>query len=167
MPCMTNAKTTIIVAPQKTFEIVFSNTPLHINAPTWIQLIRRITWVISKNTVERKEEICIDVPFNITFRLTLLTSLSPWRTDILWNLQTSEWLSNWNLFRISQFSWCSQKSVKNEGQLVRKYTQIPGVCCWFVYSQHSGVFSKWSRTFSEFSEFRESEESLKHELGSI
>ena len=30
-----------------------------------------------------------------------------------------------------------------------------------------GVFSKWSRTFIEFSEFRESEESLKHELGSI
>ena len=33
-----------------------------------------------------------------------------------------------------------------------------------------GVFSKWSGTFiefSEFSKFRESEESLKHELGSI
>ena len=34
----------------------------------------------------------------------------------------------------------------------------------------NGVFSKWSRTvteFNEFSEFRESEESLKHELGSV
>ena len=30
-----------------------------------------------------------------------------------------------------------------------------------------GVFFKWSRTFAEFSEFRESEESLKHELGSV
>ena len=32
---------------------------------------------------------------------------------------------------------------------------------------NNGVFSKWSRTFIEFSEFRESEKSLKHELGSI
>ena len=33
-----------------------------------------------------------------------------------------------------------------------------------------GVFPKWSRTFidfSEFNEFRESDESLKHELGSV
>ena len=30
-----------------------------------------------------------------------------------------------------------------------------------------GVFPKWSRTFAEFSEFRESDKSLKHELGSI
>ena len=29
------------------------------------------------------------------------------------------------------------------------------------------VFPKWSRTFAEFSEFRESDKSLKHELGSI
>ena len=28
-------------------------------------------------------------------------------------------------------------------------------------------FPKWSRTFIEFSEFRESDKSLKHELGSI
>ena len=27
----------------------------------------------------------------------------------------------------------------------------------------NGVFSKWSRTVTEFSEFRESEKSLKHE----
>ena len=31
----------------------------------------------------------------------------------------------------------------------------------------NGVFSKWSGTFIEFREFRESEESLKHELGSV
>ena len=30
-----------------------------------------------------------------------------------------------------------------------------------------GVFPKWSRTFAEFSEFRETDKSLKHELGSI
>ena len=29
-----------------------------------------------------------------------------------------------------------------------------------------GVFSKWSITFIEFREFRESEKSLRHELGS-
>ena len=33
--------------------------------------------------------------------------------------------------------------------------------------QHIGVFPKWSRTFIEFSEFRESHKSLKHQLGSI
>ena len=32
---------------------------------------------------------------------------------------------------------------------------------------NNGVFPKLSRTFSEFSEFRESDKSLKHELGSI
>ena len=31
----------------------------------------------------------------------------------------------------------------------------------------NGVFSKWSRTFIEFREFRESEKSLRHELGSV
>ena len=35
---------------------------------------------------------------------------------------------------------------------------------WLV---SNGVFPKWSRTFTEFSEFRESDKSLKHELGSI
>ena len=30
-----------------------------------------------------------------------------------------------------------------------------------------GVFPKWSRTFTEFSEFRETDKSLKHELGSV
>ena len=29
------------------------------------------------------------------------------------------------------------------------------------------VFPKWSRTFIEFTEFSESEKSLKHELGSV
>ena len=31
----------------------------------------------------------------------------------------------------------------------------------------NGVFPKWIRTFVEFIEFRESNKSLKHELGSI
>ena len=38
-----------------------------------------------------------------------------------------------------------------------------------ILKSHSGVFSKWSKTFIEFSEireFRESEKSLRHELGS-
>ena len=30
-----------------------------------------------------------------------------------------------------------------------------------------GFFSKWSRTFIEIREFRESEKSLRHELGSV
>ena len=30
-----------------------------------------------------------------------------------------------------------------------------------------GVFPKWSTTFTEFSEFRESDKPLKHEMGSI
>ena len=34
-------------------------------------------------------------------------------------------------------------------------------------SEIIGVFSKWSGTFIDFSEFRESEESLKHEFGSV
>ena len=33
--------------------------------------------------------------------------------------------------------------------------------------KHSGVFPKCSRTFVEFTEFRESDKSLKHELASI
>ena len=37
---------------------------------------------------------------------------------------------------------------------------------WFPRS-NIGVFPKWSRTFIEFSEFRESDNSLQHELGSI
>ena len=35
---------------------------------------------------------------------------------------------------------------------------------------NNGVFPKWSRTFlefSEFGEFRESDKSLRHEMGSI
>ena len=32
---------------------------------------------------------------------------------------------------------------------------------------HNGVVPKWSRSFIEFSEFRESDKSLKHEWGSI
>ena len=36
-----------------------------------------------------------------------------------------------------------------------------------VFKRNIGVFSKWSGTFIEFSEFRESEESLKHELGLV
>ena len=35
-------------------------------------------------------------------------------------------------------------------------------CYWDI-----GVFPKWSRTFTEFSEFRETDKSLKHELGSV
>ena len=37
----------------------------------------------------------------------------------------------------------------------------------FTFIQYIGVFSKWSRTFIEFSEFRESEKSMRHELGSV
>ena len=38
----------------------------------------------------------------------------------------------------------------------------------FVSSDyHTGVFPKWSITFSDFSEFRETDKSLKHELGSV
>ena len=36
-----------------------------------------------------------------------------------------------------------------------------------IILRHIGVNPKWSRTFIEFSEFRESDKSLKHELGSI
>ena len=36
-----------------------------------------------------------------------------------------------------------------------------------IQTDHKGVFSKKSGTFIEFSEFIESEESLKHELGSV
>ena len=32
-------------------------------------------------------------------------------------------------------------------------------------SRNNGVFPKWSRTFAEFSEFRETDKSLKHEFG--
>ena len=34
-------------------------------------------------------------------------------------------------------------------------------------TKHIGVFLKWSRTFIEFRELRESDKSLKHELDSI
>ena len=36
-----------------------------------------------------------------------------------------------------------------------------------VIFANNGVFPKWSRTFTEFSEFRETDKSVKHELGSI
>ena len=34
-----------------------------------------------------------------------------------------------------------------------------------AYTFDVGVFPKWSRNFIEFSEFRETDKSLKHELG--
>ena len=39
-----------------------------------------------------------------------------------------------------------------------------------MVEKNNGVFPKWSRTFiefGEFSEFRETDKSLKHELGSV
>ena len=36
-----------------------------------------------------------------------------------------------------------------------------------IVIEYIGVFPKWIRTFIEFSEFRESDKSLKYELGSI
>ena len=36
-----------------------------------------------------------------------------------------------------------------------------------TFKQVNGVFSEWSGTFIEFSEFREYEGSLKHKLGSV
>ena len=36
-----------------------------------------------------------------------------------------------------------------------------------ILFRNNGIFSKWSRTFIEFREFRESEKSLRHELGSV
>ena len=38
---------------------------------------------------------------------------------------------------------------------------------WWKQCWYNGIFSKLSGTFIEFSKFRESEESLKHELGSV
>ena len=38
---------------------------------------------------------------------------------------------------------------------------------WSRFITDNGVFPKWSRTFAEFSEFRETDKLLKHELGSI
>ena len=35
------------------------------------------------------------------------------------------------------------------------------------FSEFIWVFPKWNRTFAEFSEFTETDKSLKHELGSI
>ena len=36
-----------------------------------------------------------------------------------------------------------------------------------LFFKFNGVFSKWSKTFTEFREFRESEKSLKHEFGLV
>ena len=41
------------------------------------------------------------------------------------------------------------------------YPEGEWICC------NNGVFPKWSRTFAEFTEFRETDKSLKHELGLI
>ena len=39
---------------------------------------------------------------------------------------------------------------------------------WWIKKQgDNGVYPKWSRTFIEFSKFRESDKSLKNELGLI
>ena len=69
------------------------------------------------------------------------------------------------------------KSV-TKGQGVRKKTKITQNDVTNTQSKDStvaidkqifrcnGVFSKWSKTFIEFSEFRAYEKSLKHELGS-
>ena len=45
--------------------------------------------------------------------------------------------------------------------------QIGKSCIISIWMRLIGVFLKWSRTFIEISKFRESEKSLKHELGSI
>ena len=55
-------------------------------------------------------------------------------------------------------------------QINEAWIEIDLTCELMAVWQDNGVFSKWSGTFvefSDFSEFRESEESLKHELGSI
>ena len=36
-----------------------------------------------------------------------------------------------------------------------------------LFYANNGVFPKWSKTFIEFSEFTESDKSLKHKLGSV
>ena len=44
---------------------------------------------------------------------------------------------------------------------------VPKPCHFWILNPFIGVFSKWSRTFIEFSEFRESEKSLRCKLGSV
>ena len=57
--------------------------------------------------------------------------------------------------------WCESEFTVADQWLVRLLTRLS------TGQGDGGVFFKWSGTFTEFSEFRESEKSLKHELGSI
>ena len=63
-------------------------------------------------------------------------------------------------------------TAKNICHLARNVSQtqvssLQSVLGMFIRNGHNGVFPKWSRTFSEFSKFRESDELLKHKLGSV
>ena len=62
-------------------------------------------------------------------------------------------------------------AIHEEVKMVEYFQTIQGQERKIIsYSKNTvvnGVFSKWSKTFSEFREFRESEKSLRHELGSV
>ena len=60
-------------------------------------------------------------------------------------------------FGISISRCCHDDVIKVLKHLTTKALSLLGI----------GVFSEWSKSFIEFSEFRESDTSLKHELGSI
>ena len=67
--------------------------------------------------------------------------------------------SHWILFRIPslpEHSTIPDEPVGNKKVQIKTWTRKP-----------NGVFSKWSRPFTEFGEFREPEGSLKHELGTV
>ena len=58
--------------------------------------------------------------------------------------------------------WYRQEKSKTRGLGIPKCRNISSCMDNLI-----GVFPKWNRTFGEFREFRESDKSLKHELGSI
>ena len=49
----------------------------------------------------------------------------------------------------------------------KDYNWIAEMSIYIINKLLIGVFPKCSRTFAEFSEFRETDKSMKHELGSV
>ena len=84
-------------------------------------------------------------------------------------------MKNWSVFISAKgfLSLSNQIVLKSHVYCMIYYLQISSstnLTGAAIFVLDNGVFSKWSRTFVEFTgfrEFRESEKSLRHELGSV
>ena len=137
----------------------------------WGKFHQSICWnyVIKINIINDKNTLLFGITYasSITQNRTRVSPVSFLVTNnfICWILRFV-FISTWYFVLLRQVSKIGKKdvSVKKEKKyspMLKKKSVIVGVP-WY-----NGVFLKWSRTFAEFSEFRETDKSLKHELGWI